>query len=202
MKTNDTEQSELAECEAAIERNLSVFYETGQALQKIRDERLYRVTHETFEQYCKERWDMSKAYANRTIEASLIVANLTPMGVIPTSERQSRELAGLSLDDQRKVWQKAIKTAPNGNVTSAHIRETRESLLGSRSAPVQAELFTLEDYREVIKDHVDAANHHHREGKHHRVKEKHHRREAIRLRDEAFKKFRVQIELPFEDEGD
>lgn len=189
----NAEQLKLAECEAAIERILGAFYEPGGALQKIRDERLYRATHATFEKYCQERWDMKRRYADRLIESALVIETLSkmsPIGLIPSTESQARELAGLTPEEQRKVWEKALETAPDGHITAAHIRETKEALLPRRN-PVQEELFTLEDYREAIKDHVDAADHHHREGKHHR-------REAIRLRHEAFKKFGVQIELPFE----
>ena len=198
MKTKNEEQSKLAEYEAAIQHNLAAFYETGMALLKIRDEQLYRLTHATFAAYFQERWELKKTQTYRLIEAAQIVENLSPMGDIPTSERQVRELAGLTPDEQRQVWKKAIEMAPNGHITAGHVRETREALLGSRRDPVQEELFTLEEYREAIKDYVDAANHHHREGKHHLREEKHCRREAIRLRDEAFKKFDVQIELPFE----
>jgi len=194
MKANNEEQSKLAEYEAAIKRNLYVFYETGGALQKIRDERLYRVTHVTFEKYCQERWDLTRRHANRLIESAQIVETLSKLGpLVPilATESQARELVGLTPEEQGKVWIEAAKTALDGQITAAHIRETREALLGSRRDPVQPELFTLEEYREAIKDHVDAANHHGRE-------EKYHRREAKRLCDEAFKKFAVQIELPFE----
>src|SRR5262245_9354442 len=184
----NAEQSKLAECEAAIEHILGSFYEPGGALQKIRDERLYRVTHATFEKYCRERWDMSKAYANRMIEASSVVANLTPIGVIPATESQARELAGLNPEEQRKVWKQAIETDPDGHVTAAHIRETRKALIKS---PEQKKLFTLEHYRQAIADHVAAANEH-------GSLANFHVRQATQLRDEAFQKFGVQIELPFE----
>jgi hypothetical protein len=42
----------LAACEAGIEP----WIHAGKALVKIRDERLYSKSHETFEDYCRERW--------------------------------------------------------------------------------------------------------------------------------------------------
>lgn len=203
MKTDNAEQSKLAECESAIAHNLGSFRETGLALLEIRDGLLYRTTHATFEKYCQEQWDMIRRYANRLIESAQVVETLSKLGnmfPIPSNERQAHELAGLTPDDQRRVWEKAIETAPNGKITAAHIRETREALIDS---PEQEELFTtLEDYRQAIADHVDSANHHHHEGKHHRREKRRHRLEAIRLRDEAFEKFGEQIELPFEfDQG-
>ncbi len=35
---------------------VQTFYEVGNALLQIRDERLYRQTHSTFEEYCREKW--------------------------------------------------------------------------------------------------------------------------------------------------
>jgi hypothetical protein len=58
--------------------------------------RPYRASYRTFEDYCREHWQFSKAHANRMIDAAAEVTNnLTPMGVIPTNERQLRPLAGL-----------------------------------------------------------------------------------------------------------
>ena len=42
----------LAELELVIERGLKTFVEVGAALLGIRDGRLYRETHATFEDYC------------------------------------------------------------------------------------------------------------------------------------------------------
>jgi hypothetical protein len=69
---------------------------------------LYRATHDTFEVYCRERWSMSRHYANRLIEASSIAENLVPVGTIPTTERQLRPLASLSPEDQRAVLEQAL----------------------------------------------------------------------------------------------
>lgn len=46
--------------ERVIQDSLTTFWKVGRALAQIRDERLYRTTHGTFEDYCRERWD-SKA---------------------------------------------------------------------------------------------------------------------------------------------
>jgi hypothetical protein len=82
--------SRLAELETVIEHGRATFSEVGHALMEIRDSRLYRVTHKTFEDYCRERWDMGRAYANRLIAASVQVA-LAPVGAKPKTERGARE---------------------------------------------------------------------------------------------------------------
>lgn len=71
---------------------------------RARDERLYRVAHKTFEEYCRERWGWSHRHADRQIEAAQIVDTLGPMGPKPETERQARELAPLPPDSRRVVW--------------------------------------------------------------------------------------------------
>lgn len=81
----------------------------GAALLAIRDGRLYRQTHTTFEDYCRERWGGSKRHANRLVEAAEVVHQLGPVGPIPTTERQTRELARISDPEIRAdVWQQAV----------------------------------------------------------------------------------------------
>ncbi|HAM73007.1 MAG TPA: hypothetical protein DCM86_15315, partial [Verrucomicrobiales bacterium] len=69
-----------------------------------RDGKLYKSTHSTFEAYCKERWGMGKAYANRTIQAAQVVGLLptdtkvAPMGANPPSERVLRPLTKLPME--------------------------------------------------------------------------------------------------------
>jgi hypothetical protein len=51
-----TESSRRAELEEVIELGLATFITVGNALLEIRDSRLYRDTHATLEDYCRERW--------------------------------------------------------------------------------------------------------------------------------------------------
>jgi hypothetical protein len=88
--TAELEVARLREHEAAIERSLS---ELGWHLRAIRDERLYRETHETFEDYCRSRWGYGRHYVNRQIAAAETIDALpmVPNGTIPT-EGQVRPL--------------------------------------------------------------------------------------------------------------
>lgn len=92
----------LAAQETIIERGLHTFVEVGTALATVRDERLYRVAHETFEAYCRERWGFDRTYAHRVIGAAEVVSVL-PNGNRPTTESQARELAPLKADPPRLV---------------------------------------------------------------------------------------------------
>ena len=52
---------------------METFVEVGRALLEILYERLYRDTRGTFEEYCQERWQINRRYANRLIEAVSVV---------------------------------------------------------------------------------------------------------------------------------
>lgn len=125
-----TEQTHLAELEAVIETGLQTFYEVGNALAAIREARLYRADYATFEDYCRERWQMSRAYAYRMIGAAEVVENLSPIGDIvpPVNESQARPLTGLAPKQQRQAWQKANEAAGEGKVTAVHVRAAADEV--------------------------------------------------------------------------
>ncbi|OQB23959.1 MAG: hypothetical protein BWY11_01478 [Firmicutes bacterium ADurb.Bin182] len=116
---------ELEQLETVIKQNIGAFYEVGRALMKIRDKGLYRdvLGYETFEAYCKARWDFNSSRARQFISASEVVDNVksVTIGNAPTNERQVRPLMALEPDQQREAWQKAVATAPEGKVTAAHV---------------------------------------------------------------------------------
>ena len=123
-----TERSELIECEAVIEHGRTTFVEVGNALAAIREKKLYRETHETFDTYCKERWGYTRDYACKLIGSASIAEQLQNVdhGIhSPANERQVRPLLQLSEpseDDHRErvvnmkavkeVWQQVVEKAP------------------------------------------------------------------------------------------
>lgn len=115
------DQCALAECEAIIERGRDTFVEVGNALLRIREERLYRAEFGTFQEYCEAKWQMSKTHANRLIDAAEIAENLTPTGVTPSSERASRPLKSLPVRAQRKAWTKAVESSKTGQPTEKEV---------------------------------------------------------------------------------
>lgn len=117
-----SESQRLVELEVTIDKGLRTFVDVGNALLEIRDNRLYRAQFGTFEDYCKERWGMSRFYAHRMIEAAAVADNLLPIGNIPATESQARPLTTLEPEQQREVWRQAVETAPNGKVTAAHVQ--------------------------------------------------------------------------------
>lgn len=128
-------QTRLAECETIIERGLQTFIEVGQALAEIRDERHYLDEFDTFESYCKTRWNFTPSRASRLITASEVTTAL-PMGntPIPTSERQARELAGLDPEAAGDVMRRA-DAATEGKITAAAILAARAEIEGTAGTP-------------------------------------------------------------------
>ena len=106
-----TEKSELCQLERVIESGLKTFVDVGLALVKIRDGRLYRAEHGTFEDYCQERWQMGKAYAHRIIAAAEATSNVSPMGDKPATERVARPLTRLPPEKQAEAWEAANEKA-------------------------------------------------------------------------------------------
>jgi len=119
---SNAEQGSLAHLETTIERGLQTFYEVGKALTLIRDLSLYRVEYSTFEDYCRDRWGMQRAYAGKLVAACKVVDNLYPIGyILPATASQARPLAKLEPEQQQEVWAEVVKTALNGKVTDAHV---------------------------------------------------------------------------------
>lgn len=135
MQATDTgvlslsEQQELRDRESRIETGLRAFYEVGQELLEIRDKRLYRGQYATFEDYCNQRWSMSRPRAYELMASAEVVENLSAMAdTKPTNERQTRPLTQLDPDLQAVAWNQAVAEAPKGKPTAAAVAAVVERL--------------------------------------------------------------------------
>ena len=63
-------KSSLRELELRIERGLETFVDVGEALMEIKERKLYKESHTSFDTYCRERWGFRKRYGNRLIAAA------------------------------------------------------------------------------------------------------------------------------------
>jgi hypothetical protein len=120
----------------ALERKVEqAFYIAGLSLAQLRDRRLYRSTHSSFEEYCQDRFGMKRRHPYRLIDAAKVVNNIlevcplpsvsnsdTERKIVPTSEWQARPLTKLSAAQQREAWSKAVELAgnkiPSGKIVS------------------------------------------------------------------------------------
>ena len=125
------ESAKLENCEAIIEEGLQTFIDVGSALFTIRDEKLYRRDYDTFESYCLERWSIKRAHAYRLIDASKVVENLSPIGDIPKTESQCRELGKLPDEEQAEAWGEVIEICDEP--TAAKVKEVVDRRRGPQS---------------------------------------------------------------------
>lgn len=128
------EEQILGKAELAIAKGIQTFWEVGAALATIRDQRLYRGSHDSFEAYALERWGMGKSYASRLIGAAGAMANLSEavVEVMPTAERQVRPLLALPPEGQRAAWSLVLDQIGGANqakkVTAAMVEEAVQSV--------------------------------------------------------------------------
>lgn len=128
------EASALTHAEAKIEQGLQTFVEVGQALAEIRDSRLYRESHSTFEDYCRDRWNLDRTRAYDIINAAETTVAVSEISdITPVNEGQAKALRGLDTPVAAKVMTDAHEST-NGNVTAKAIRRSRQELLQNLSA--------------------------------------------------------------------
>lgn len=105
------ESTALAGYKQTITNGLKTFYDVGRALTEIRDNKLYRGTHKTFESFCQDEWDMERRHAYRLIAGAEVLENVSRGTQIPkVTERAVRPLTALPPARQRKAWAKLDKS--------------------------------------------------------------------------------------------
>lgn len=138
-----TEAERLDNLETVISSGMRSFVEVGTALAVIRDDRLYRASHRTFEAYVADKWGWNRSTAYKYIYASDVQATCSDVATLPTiehgyllsafSEGQQRKIAPqvapLSVRDARKVVKQFRDEVTNTDaVSEAARKEIREAL--------------------------------------------------------------------------
>ena len=130
-RLSTSEQRALQRAESTIATGMKAFVAVGMALKEIRDRRLYRERHGTFEEYCARRWDMSRPRGYELCAAAEVVEDLSAnadIRLLPENEAQTRPLTRLKDPVQwRRAWHTAVKLAgaENRPVTA---RDTEEAV--------------------------------------------------------------------------
>lgn len=119
------ESAELARCERLIHRGKLSMLEAGRALARIRDGRLYRQEHATFESYCESRWGWKRRNANYLIEAVGVVESLPEhLGTMVPNPRVAREIAQVPEENRTAVVERAA--ADGKPLTAARVQAAAE----------------------------------------------------------------------------
>ena len=130
-----TETHRLERLENAIENFRKSYYQAGAALAEIRDKRLYRATHPTFEAYLSDRWRMKRQRAYEIIDAWEITNNLSAssdVSSVADIESHLRTLRTLTPEDQVTVYSKAMGRSPEGKLTALILQETKQEFLAAK----------------------------------------------------------------------
>lgn len=118
---------DLMEHEKVIEQGLASFIDVGCALIAIKAGAKYRAAgYGTFEDYCRDRWDISRPQAYRLISAASIAGDLIELSPIgdtptPTNEAQVRPLAAVPAEERAEVWADAVDAADGGQPTAKQV---------------------------------------------------------------------------------
>lgn len=173
------EATRLGALETVIDRGMKTFVEVGNALAEIRDNRLYRATHRTFEEYCRERWGIKRSHAKRLMASAETTKNLAPIGATaipcPANEAQVRPLTKLPPEEQPAAWAEATENAQSEGrrVTAkdveAVVAKRKEANSQQPTPTVETEVPTLtrHDPSEVthnlpeVKELADSTDLHH-----------------------------------------
>lgn len=115
-------------------------FKVGEALREIRDKKLYRDEHETFEAFCQAEYGFERAHAYRLIGFAEVkeTIQMSPMGDKIQNERQASALAPVPVGQREEVIEKAAEKGP---VTAKTITEAVREVVKSeppKEAKVEA----------------------------------------------------------------
>lgn len=136
-----------ADIQAGLDEIEHGFAKVAEALRQVRELELYKTTHATFEDYCREVWGKSGRWARYRIAGLPVFHLLTDVfgGTavpLPDAESQIRPLVGLTPDAQAQAWADAVEASGGKRPTQAAVdrkaRQERARLLvqGSKYAAV------------------------------------------------------------------
>jgi hypothetical protein len=124
---SDEERKLYEEHQKFITAHFETFAEVGERLADIRDRKLYREEFKTFEEFCRTRWKITRRRANQLIQGAEVIQQLlaktgtvvpenhsetgtiVPQTALPTTERQTRELAKAPADQRQAIMREATQ---------------------------------------------------------------------------------------------
>ncbi len=133
---SEEEQRDRLHLERRVER---AFFEAGKALAELRDRRLYRSTHKTFEEYCKDRFGYNRSRSYQIIDAATVVDNLQKcpqfVDILPTAEGQVRPMTKLEPHEQQEVWLRAVEKAGGKVPTGRIVKDVVQRIMERTQVP-------------------------------------------------------------------
>jgi len=132
------EEGDRLHLERKVER---AFYEAGMALMQLRDRRLYRTTHPTFEDYCRDRFNYTRRRPYQLIEAAIVYDNLIDkcakfLHILPTKESQAQPLSQLDPQEQPLAWETAVEEAGGKVPTGRIVKDVVQRIKDKERSPI------------------------------------------------------------------
>jgi hypothetical protein len=124
-----TEVEQLKKLEAIVQRGLDTDLELGNALAEISDASLYRATHQTFEAYLRDRWDIRRSPDDQLSLAAGIAdppsndLELPAPGAEP-EPRGVASVCGGGRDALANVWEQIRHAFTDDGVSAVDLRVT------------------------------------------------------------------------------
>lgn len=126
-KLDVLERREFSTMVAEIHSHLNDRLRVGQMLIAIRDRKLYRESHKTFEAFVRDEFGLKRQRAYELITASTVTKQLSENADTSTiavpKESHAAELAKCPPAERPRVWQEAVASAPAGKVTAKHVSD-------------------------------------------------------------------------------
>lgn len=115
------EERDRLHLERQVERS---FYVAGKALRELRERKLHRSTHQSFDDYVRDRFGYNRSRSYQLIDAAIVVDVLEKcpqiVDIFPSRESQVRPLTKLEPPLVVEAWNQAVAEA-NGKVPPARI---------------------------------------------------------------------------------
>ncbi|MBE9107365.1 hypothetical protein IQ229_21265 [Nostoc cf. edaphicum LEGE 07299] len=149
------EQSDRLHLERKVER---AFFEAGKALAELRDRRLYRSSHRTFEDYCRDRFGHSRRQSYLLMDAAVVFDNLVEIcdqfdHKLPTAEGQVRPITKLEPHEQQEAWLRAVEVAGGKVPTGRIVKDVVQRIMERTQVP---NTYQLEEVCQiVVKDNPE-----------------------------------------------
>jgi hypothetical protein len=142
------EKVRFTELEAIVETHLETFLNVGRALAEIRNKRLYRQQHATFEDYCRHRWGFSGSRGLDLVRSASVAENLLTGPAAPEtgdsplpvdlSPDALRPLQRLQPELANSCWRLACRVGkPTSHLVGKIVRVVESAINGTSHSPAK-----------------------------------------------------------------
>ncbi|MHC1769145.1 MAG: hypothetical protein AB9869_33490 [Verrucomicrobiia bacterium] len=126
----DTQRVRYLTCEAVVAAGWQNFVDVGLALAEIQRDRLYKEEYDSFEVYCRQKWQYGRRHVYQLISAAELFTHLCAICAHckPDHESQLRPLVGLTPEQAQLAWTCAVENAGGRKITARLVKRAMQDL--------------------------------------------------------------------------